>query len=60
MNTSLVTVRAFIAFFLAAFGIGFMFVRSEDSRILLGAFFTALGMTFLLRLALAVRMELRH
>ena len=25
----------------AAFGIGFMFVRSEDTRIMLGAFFTA-------------------
>ena len=33
--------EALDALFLAAFGIGFMFVRSEDTRIMLGAFFTA-------------------
>jgi hypothetical protein len=49
------TVRAFIAIFLAAFGIGLMFVRTEDMRVFVGAALMALGLTFLLRLGLALR-----
>jgi hypothetical protein len=49
------TVRAFIAIFLAAFGIGLMFVRTEDMRVFVGAALVALGLTFLLRLGLALR-----
>jgi hypothetical protein len=49
------TVRTFIALFLVALGIGFMFVRSEDMRLMVGALFVAMGLTFLLRMALVLR-----
>ena len=49
------TVRLAIAIFLTALGIGLMFVRSEDVRIEVGALFVAIGGTFLLRFALALR-----
>jgi len=54
MNTWL-TLRTFLALFLIAFGIGLMFVRSEDTRLMIGALFVAIGATFLLRLGLALR-----
>ncbi len=53
------TVRTFIALFLIVFGVGLVFVRSEDSRILLGAVLAALGLTFMLRVALALRHRAR-
>jgi hypothetical protein len=49
------TVRAFIAIFLTAFGIGLIFVPTEDMRVFAGAVLVALGLTFLLRLGLALR-----
>jgi hypothetical protein len=49
------TTRMFIAVFLALFGIGLMFVRSEDGRVLGGAGIAAIGLTFLLRVALELR-----
>jgi hypothetical protein len=49
------TVRTFIAIFLTAIGIGLMFMRTEDMRILIGAVLIALGLTFLCKLALAAR-----
>ena len=49
------TVRTFIALFLIVLGIGLVFVRTEDMRIMLGAVFAAIGLTFLLRMALVLR-----
>ncbi len=49
------TVRTFIALVLILLGIGLMFVRSEDSRMLLGAVLAGIGLTFVLRMALALR-----
>jgi hypothetical protein len=49
------TVRTFIALFLVALGIGLMFVRSEDMRLMVGALFVAMGLTFMLRMALVLR-----
>jgi hypothetical protein len=51
------TVRTFIAIFLTAFGIGLMFIRTEDMRVFAGAVLVGLGLTFLCRLALAVRVR---
>lgn len=48
-------VRLAIAIFLTTFGIGLIFVRSEDERMMIGAFFVALGGTFLSYFALALR-----
>jgi hypothetical protein len=48
------TVRTFLAIFLAAFGFGFMFSEAH-TRLMFGAVFVALGLTFLCRLALAAR-----
>ena len=49
------TVRTFLAFFFAILGIGVTFVRSDDQRILLGAIIASIGLTFLLRLSIALR-----
>jgi hypothetical protein len=49
------TVRTFCAVFLVALGVGLMFVRSEDGRLMLGALFVAIGLTFMLRIALVLR-----
>jgi hypothetical protein len=49
------TVRTCIAVFLVLFGIGLMFVRSEDERLMLGALFAAIGLTFIFRMALVLR-----
>ncbi len=49
------TLRTFIALFLILFGVGLMFVHAEDNRILLGAVFAAIGLTFVLRMVLVLR-----
>jgi hypothetical protein len=49
------TLRTGAAVFLALLGIGLMFVRSEDSRLVIGAFIAAIGLTFLLRVAIVLR-----
>ncbi len=54
MNTWL-TIRTFVAIFLSTFGLGLMFIRSQDERLLLGSVIAAFGLTFLLRMALEVR-----
>lgn len=50
-------IRVFCAVFLVLLGIGLMFVRSEDARLMIGAALAAIGVTFLLRLALALRQD---
>ncbi len=54
MNTWL-TVRTFIAIFLGVFGLGLMFPRSDDMRLMLGALLFSLGAIFLLRMAIELR-----
>lgn len=54
MNTWL-TIRTFIALFIAALGIGLMFVRLQDERLILGSLLFAIGVTFLLRMAIELR-----
>lgn len=50
------TIRTFGAVFLLFLGIGLLFVRTEEGgRIFIGALLIAIGVTFLLRLALALR-----
>jgi hypothetical protein len=49
------TLRTGAAVFVALVGIGLMFVRSEDTRLVIGAFLAAIGLTFLLRVAIALR-----
>jgi hypothetical protein len=49
------TIRSFIALFLIVLGIGLVFVRTEDMRIMVGAAFAAIGLTFMLRIALVLR-----
>jgi hypothetical protein len=50
------TVRTFIALFLAILGVGMMF--TADIRIFVGAMIAAIGLTFLVRLAIAFRANL--
>ncbi len=54
MNTWL-TIRMFTAVLLGALGLGLMFGRSEDNRVMLGALLFAVGLTFLLRMAIEFR-----
>ena len=49
------TVRTFGAVFLALFGIGVMFVRTDQGQILVGSLIAAVGITFLMRLGIAFR-----
>jgi hypothetical protein len=49
------TVRTCIALFLTVFGIGFIFVATPTERLLIGSLITAIGLTFLLRMALVLR-----
>ncbi len=51
------TVRTFAALFLVILGIGMMF--TADVRIFVGAVLAALGLTFLVRLIMAFRTNLR-
>jgi len=48
------TIRSFIAFFFVLFGVTVM-AGVPDQRGILGAFFTALGLTFFWRLWVAMR-----
>ncbi len=50
------TVRTFAALFLVILGIGMMF--TADVRIFVGAALAAVGLTFLVRLAIAFRANL--
>ena len=50
-----ITVRTAAALFLVLFGIGLAFARSADGRIFIGSALAAVGLTFLLRLTLALR-----
>jgi hypothetical protein len=49
------TVRTFCALFLLTFGIGLIFGGAEHLSVTAGAFLAALGMTFLMRMAIALR-----
>jgi len=49
-----IIIRIFIAFFFVAFGLAYM-VGVPDMRALIGAFFVALGTTFLWRFWIAIR-----
>ena len=49
------TVRTFLALFLIIFGVGLAFVRTEDMRILVGAALAAIGLTFMVRIALVLQ-----
>lgn len=48
------TIRVFIAFYFVLFGLAFMAGAPQD-RVLVGAFFAAVGITFFWRLWVAVR-----
>jgi hypothetical protein len=48
------TIRSFVAFFFVLFGVAVM-AGAPDQRSILGALFTALGLTFFWRLWVAMR-----
>jgi hypothetical protein len=49
------TVRTCIALFLAVFGIGLIFAAAPTERLLIGSLIAAIGLSFLLRMALVLR-----
>ena len=49
-----ITIRTFIAFYLILFGLAYM-LGAQQQRALVGAFLAALGVTFLWRLWVAIR-----
>jgi hypothetical protein len=49
-----ITIRTFIAFYLLLVGLGVMF-GTNDSRVFLGAFLAAIGVSFFWRLWVAMR-----
>jgi hypothetical protein len=49
------SISLFAANYLVLFGLGLMFIRTEDERIMLGAGFAAVGLTWLVYLADALR-----
>ena len=51
------TLSTFIAVFLTLFGIGLIFVRSEDERMMIGSAIAAIGITFLLRMRIELLQE---
>jgi hypothetical protein len=56
MNTWL-TVRAFLALYVLICGIGLMFGQSDGGRVVIGALFVSVGLTFLLRLWVTLRQQ---
>lgn len=52
-----ITIRTFLALFLMLFGIALMFSHAEGGRILLGVILAAIGSTFMVRLAIALRRD---
>ena len=53
MNTWL-TIRTSIALFLVISGVGLAFSNASDGRVLIGSLFVTIGLTFFLRVALAL------
>ncbi len=53
--TNWLTVRTFLAFFLALAGLGLMLVRPPDPVVVVGALCAAIGLTFLFRLTMTLR-----
>jgi hypothetical protein len=51
------TVRAFLALYVLICGIGLMFGQSDGGRVIIGALFVSVGLTFLLRLWMALRQQ---